>query len=75
MIFAIQIQSYRNISSKDLILQIKDALIEEGVIIGFNLAREFIRILPPLNISDKEISYFKEKIVSVLDSIKEIVLQ
>jgi len=63
MIFGIQIQPYNGISSEEIILKLKNQLLEAGILIGFNLSREFIRLLPPLNIQDNEIEFLKEKII------------
>ena len=50
-----------------LFLKLKNQLLEAGVLIGFNLSREFIRLLPPLNIQDNEIKFLKEKIVRIFE--------
>ena len=50
MIFSIQIKPYNEMSAEELILKIKNQLLDAGIIIGFNLSRAFIYLLFPLNI-------------------------
>ncbi|MCK5045792.1 MAG: aminotransferase class III-fold pyridoxal phosphate-dependent enzyme, partial [Candidatus Heimdallarchaeota archaeon] len=69
MLFAFVIQSHKNISSKEILVKLKYELLKEGIIIGASLGREILRILPPLTITDKEISILKEKINKAFDSI------
>ncbi len=69
MIFGIQFQPYANFSTKELILNLKNNLLKEGIMIGISLGKDLIRLLPPLNISEKEIEFFKQKIVKILNSI------
>ncbi len=64
MIFGIQVQAYNGMSSSEIILRLKNQLLEAGVLIGFNLNREFIRLLPPLNIQDNEIEFLKKGIIN-----------
>lgn len=68
-IFAIELQAFENLSTTDLILKIKDDLLDEGVMIGYNIGKEQIRFLPPLIISGDEIGFLQEKIIKVFDSI------
>ena len=69
MIFSIQIQPYKDLTSEDIILKIKDLLLKAGLIIGFNLTREFIRFLPPLNIQENEIEFLKTKVTKIFSSV------
>lgn len=69
MIYGIHIQPYNDISSEEVILKLKNLLLDAGVLVGFNLAREFIRFLPPLNIKDNEIAFLKERMVETLNFI------
>ncbi|MFW9820816.1 MAG: aspartate aminotransferase family protein [Candidatus Thorarchaeota archaeon] len=69
MIFGIQIQPYKGMSSEAIILKLKNLLLDAGVLIGFNLSREFIRLLPPLNIKEDEIEFLKTKMIKIFDSI------
>ncbi|MFW9973338.1 MAG: aspartate aminotransferase family protein [Candidatus Odinarchaeota archaeon] len=69
MIFGIQIQPYNGMGSEEIILKIKNKLLEVGVIIGYSLSREYIRLLPPLNIQDNEIEYLKENLVNIFNLI------
>ncbi len=69
-IFAIEFKEYGNNKTKELILRIKDSLLLEGVMIGFSTAKNLIRFLPPLTISDEEIKFLKQKITKVLEEIK-----
>ena len=69
MIFGMQIQPYDNHSTKELILNLKNNLLKEGVMVGISLGKELIRLLPPLNISEKEMEFFKQKTTKVLNSI------
>ena len=68
-IFAIELQAFENLSTTDLILKIKDDLLDEGVMIGYSIGKEQIRFLPPLIISGDEIGFLQEKIIKVFDSI------
>ncbi|MFX1326586.1 MAG: aspartate aminotransferase family protein [Promethearchaeota archaeon] len=63
MIFGIQVQAYNGMSSSEIILRLKNQLLEAGVLIGFNLNRDFIRLLPPLNIQDNEINFLKKELI------------
>lgn len=67
MIFGIQIQPYNEMSSEEIILKLKNQLLDSGVLIGFNLSREFVRLLPPLNIQDNEIEFLKEAILRIFE--------
>jgi len=69
MIFGIQFQPYGNFITKDLIVKLKDDLLKEGIMVGISLGKNLVRLLPPLNISEQEIEYFKQKIIQVLNSI------
>jgi len=70
MLFAIEIQEHNEQSSHELIMVIKNKLLENGIIVGYSLKKELIRLLPTLTISDDEIKYFKEKLLQVLDSLR-----
>ncbi|MCE7740315.1 MAG: aminotransferase class III-fold pyridoxal phosphate-dependent enzyme, partial [Candidatus Heimdallarchaeota archaeon] len=69
LIFAIELQAFENLSTTDLILKIKDDLLDEGVMIGYSIGKEQIRFLPPLIISGDEIKFLQVKIIKVFDSI------
>ena len=69
MIFGIQIQPYKGKNSEEIILKLKNSLLDVGLLIGFNISREFIRLLPPLNIKDNEITFLKTKMIRVFESI------
>ena len=69
MLFAFVIKSHKNISSKEILVKLKYELLKEGIIAGASLGREILRLLPPLTITDKEISILKEKINKAFDTI------
>ncbi len=69
MLFAIQFKQYKEFSINEIILKIKDDLLKEGVIAGYSLGKEIIRLLPPLTISFEEIDFFKEKFKKVLNNL------
>ncbi len=69
MIYAIHIQPYNDMSSEEIILKLKNLLLDAGILVGFNLAREIIRFLPPLNIKDDDIAFLKEKMVETFNLI------
>ncbi|MFX1428104.1 MAG: aspartate aminotransferase family protein [Promethearchaeota archaeon] len=69
MIFGIQIQPYKNMTSEEIILKLKNLLLDSGLLIGFNLSREFLRLLPPLNIKDSEIGFLKSEMYKIFDSV------
>jgi len=70
MLYAIEIQAYNDHSSHELIQKIKNGLLEEGIIVGYSLRKELIRLLPTLTIQEDEIKFFEEKLIPVLNSIK-----
>ncbi|NHJ26192.1 MAG: aspartate aminotransferase family protein [Candidatus Lokiarchaeota archaeon] len=70
MIFGIHITSDKRRSSEDIILEIKNRLLNSGIIIGFNLRKDVLRLLPPLNIQDSEIVFLEEKIRSIFEFLK-----
>ncbi len=70
MIFGVQIQPVEGKTCKELILEIKDALLEEGVLIGISLGKELLRLLPSLTITDDDLEFFKKKFVKVLDKVE-----
>ncbi|MFX0037235.1 MAG: aspartate aminotransferase family protein [Candidatus Hermodarchaeota archaeon] len=63
MIFGIQFQAYNGMLSSEIILKLKNQLLDAGILIGFNLSRKFIRLLPPLNIKDNEIEFLKKELI------------
>ncbi len=67
MIFGIQIQPYNGMTREEIILKFKNQFLEAGILIGYNVNREFIRLLPPLNIQDSEIEFLKEEIIRVFE--------
>ncbi|MFX1380297.1 MAG: aminotransferase class III-fold pyridoxal phosphate-dependent enzyme [Promethearchaeota archaeon] len=69
MIFGIQIQPYRGMGSEEIILKLKNLLLDAGMLIGFNLSREFIRLLPTLNIKEDEIEFLKNRMKKIFESI------
>jgi len=70
-IYAIVLKKYSKLSLSELILKIKNDLLEEGVMVGFSLGKEQIRFLPPLTITDDEIEFLQKKILKIFDSILE----
>ncbi len=68
MIFGIQIQSYNHHSSKEMVVKLKDELMKAGIMIGFNLQRDILRLLPPLNITDEEIAFLIQKITHAFET-------
>jgi len=70
MTFGIQIQPYGELSSQELIIKIKDELLKEGVMIGISLGKKLLRLLPPLTITDEDISFLQSKLIKVFDRIK-----
>ncbi|MBD3192977.1 MAG: aminotransferase class III-fold pyridoxal phosphate-dependent enzyme [Candidatus Heimdallarchaeota archaeon] len=69
MLFGIQVQSYNNISSTDLVLQIKDKLLDEGVLIGYSVGKELLRLLPPLTITTEEREFVFQKLTKVFNEL------
>ena len=69
MIFGIEIQAYGNKTSQELINQIKDLLLEEGIMIGISLGRNLLRLLPSLTISETEINLIGEKLALAFEII------
>ena len=69
MIFAIQIKPSSNITTEEIIISIKDKLLQEGIIIGYSTQKKVIRLLPPLTIKEEEIEILKEKMLKVLSTI------
>jgi acetylornithine aminotransferase len=69
MIFGIQIQPYKGMTSEKIILKLKNLLLDAGLVIGFNLTKEFIRFLPPLIIEEDEIEFFQINMKKIFDSI------
>ena len=69
MIFGIQFKQHEKFLTKDLIVNLKNKLLKEGVMVGISLGKNLIRLLPPLNISEQEINFFKQKTTHVLNSI------
>ena len=70
MIFGVQIQPIEGKTCKELILEIKDALLEEGVLVGISLGKELLRLLPSLTITDDDLEFFMKKFVKVLDKVE-----
>ena len=68
MIFALQLQQIKNLSSENLVIKLKDLLMKEGIMVGISLRKELLRFLPPLNISQSEIEFLKEKLTYVFKS-------
>ena len=71
MIIGIQIKSYRDKTSKEIIIAIKDQLLQEGIMIGLSLGKNLLRVLPPLNIRKEELEFFIDKISLVFGNIKK----
>lgn len=69
MLFGIVIESYNNETSQEIITQIKDRLLEEGIIVGVSLGKKLIRMLPPLTFSNEDITLLKEKITKIFSEI------
>jgi acetylornithine aminotransferase len=67
MTFGIQIQPHANHSTNNLILSLKNKLLEEGIMVGISLGKDLIRLLPPLNISEQEIGFFTQKTKQILN--------
>ncbi len=72
MIIGIQIQPYRDKTSKEIIIAIKDELLKEGIMIGLSLGKELLRLLPPLNLKKEEIEFFIDKMTLVFEKIEKI---
>lgn len=70
MIFALKLKNYKNFKVEELIVKIKDDLLEEGVLVGFNASRGLLRLLPPLTLSNDELSFLIKKIKKVLETIR-----
>ncbi|NHJ49578.1 MAG: aspartate aminotransferase family protein [Asgard group archaeon] len=68
MLYAIEIQASCDNQRDDLIRNIKDNMLREGVSLGISLRKGIVRLLPPLTISNEEIMFFKEKFIQVLDN-------
>ncbi|MBY9000032.1 MAG: aspartate aminotransferase family protein [Candidatus Heimdallarchaeota archaeon] len=69
MIFALKLKNYKNYKEEELVVKIKDDLLEEGVIVGFNVAKGLLRLLPPLTLSMDEALFLMKKIKKVLEAI------
>ncbi len=69
MIIGIQIQPYSSKNSSQLILEIKNRLLEEGIMIGLSLGKDLLRLLPPLNMSVEEVDFLKRKLTKVFDNL------
>jgi acetylornithine aminotransferase len=72
LIYAIVFRVFNNLSTIDLVLKIKDDLLEAGVMIGYSTGKEQIRFLPPLNITNEEIEFLQRKIIQVFDSVLKL---
>ena len=72
LIYAIEFRVFNNLSTSDLVLKIKDDLLEAGVMIGYSTGKEQIRFLPPLIITDEEIEFLQKKIIQTFDSILKL---
>ncbi len=72
LIYAIEFRVFNKLSKSDLVLKIKDDLLEAGVMIGYSTRKEQIRFLPPLIITDEEIEFLQKKIIQVFDSILKL---
>ncbi len=70
MIFGIEIQPYNNKDSQELITQIKDYLLDEGIMIGISLGRNLLRLLPSLTINEKEVNLIGEKLRLVFNKLE-----
>ncbi|NHJ87754.1 MAG: aspartate aminotransferase family protein [Asgard group archaeon] len=70
MVFAIDIQEYNNKSALEIIQDIKNNLLQEGIIVGYSSKKELIRLLPILTMDAAEINFFEEKMLKVLTDIK-----
>ena len=55
----------------ELIARMIEDLLEEGVMIGYNVNKNQVRFLPPLTISDDEIEFLIKAMVKVFDEIKK----
>jgi acetylornithine aminotransferase len=69
MLFAVEFQTDDDHTQDNLIRKIKNDLLVEGISVGFSLRKGIIRLLPPLTITNEEISFFKNKLIKVLDEI------
>jgi len=71
MIIGIQIQPYKDKTSSEIILEIKDELLKEGIIIGISLGKELLRLLPPLNLKKEEIEFLIEKMSLAFENFRK----
>ena len=69
MIFAIKIKPVNNMTFGELVVKLKDELLKEGILVGFNVSKGLLRLLPPLTITAKEVQYLKEKMRYVFSNI------
>ncbi len=69
MIIGIQIQSFSNKTSSQIILEIKNRLLDEGIMVGLSLGKNLLRLLPPLNLSVDEIEFLKQKFSKIFNEL------
>ncbi|MHA1126366.1 MAG: class-III pyridoxal-phosphate-dependent aminotransferase [Candidatus Heimdallarchaeota archaeon] len=67
MLFAIQIKDYKGATAEQIIIKLKDELFKNSVLVGISTGKKIIRLLPPINISQNEIKFLKEKIKIVFN--------
>ena len=67
MIFALKICDYNNFKAEELVVKLKNELLSEGLLVGFNVTKKLLRFLPPLTMSPEEVNYLKEKIREVFE--------
>ncbi|MHA1197855.1 MAG: class-III pyridoxal-phosphate-dependent aminotransferase [Candidatus Heimdallarchaeaceae archaeon] len=71
MIIGIQIQPCNNKTSTQLILEIKNKLLEEGIMIGLSLGKDLLRLLPPLNMTMEEVKFLKQKMNKTFENLNK----
>ncbi len=69
MIFALKLKDYENINTVELVVKLKNELLAEGVLVGYNIGKGLLRLLPPLTMNAEEIQFLKEKMRNVFCNI------
>jgi len=69
MIFALSLKDYENVRTEELVVKLKNELLDAGVLVGYNVGQGLLRLLPPLTMETEEIQFLKEKMINVFGKI------
>jgi acetylornithine aminotransferase len=69
MTFGLEIVMDNDNSTNNIILKIKEKLLEKGVVIGYSINKRLLRLLPSLTITNEEISFLQECLEEVFSEI------